>query len=62
MAELSSYLLQQNRPLTNTCLVDAVSGKLQVDKMAVTKALGMLESESRVMVTLIDCNNVAAER
>jgi 26S proteasome regulatory subunit (ATPase 3-interacting protein) len=50
MAELSSYLLQQNRPFNNTNLVDSMAAKLKVGKTAVTKALDTLESESLVQV------------
>ena len=48
MAELSSYLLSQNRPFNNTNLVDSMAAKLKVGKTAVTKALDTLESESLV--------------
>lgn len=50
MAELSTYLLQQNRPFNNTNLVDSMAAKLKVGKTAVTKALDTLESESLVQV------------
>ena len=62
MSELSSYLLQQNRPFNNTNLVDSMAAKLKVGKTAVTKALDTLESETLVQVTLIHCSDVAAER
>jgi Mn-dependent DtxR family transcriptional regulator len=54
MAELSSYLLQQNRPFNNTNLVDSMAAKLKVGKTAVTKALDALESESLVQVIWIN--------
>ncbi len=50
MAELSSYLLAQNRPFNNTNLVDSMAAKLKVGKTAVTKALDTLEAESLVQV------------
>jgi hypothetical protein len=53
MAELSSYLLQQNRPFNNTNLVDSMAAKLKVGKTAVTKALDTLESESLVQVNCL---------
>lgn len=52
MAELSSYLLQQNRPFNNTNLVDSMAAKLKVGKTAVTKALDTLETESLVQVCI----------